>query len=951
MSQDIFSDIYQTNSGYVDEIFQRYQENPKSVGLEWQAFFSGFQVGFSTASSLSTQSDHYLHLLDALSQQKKIIGQNQNTQGNILSGAQIEFELRCAQLVVDWRAFGHLNAKVNPFSVVQKDAHYHPEFVKGRFTSLELAQKTKAGMIANMPEMTLNELIEALGKKYSGTVSAEFSHIEKQEEREWLYQEYESIFLPVDKDTQLKIYQELAKTDALEKTIATKYVGKKRFSIEGADAQITACNSFMDECAKLGAQECTVAIAHRGRLNFLVNVIGKPLELLLAEWEGKPHDGLLGDTDVKYHFGYESIQTTRNGYKMSVSMPFNPSHLEYVDSVVMGETRARQQLYYSGETSKVVSIVFHGDAAVAGQGIVFEVAQMMNLEGYRVGGTVHVVANNQVGFTTDPVDSRSSTYCTDVAKVTGSPVIHIHCDEIDLLHNVMTLCARYRAKFKKDIYIDLVCFRRYGHNEADEPTFTQPLMYKKIKEMPSPYESYGNYLSSTGKFQLEELKSIHKDYRSEMNKVYDKVVQEKIKIKQFHPLRLAGELSRGTLDDMLQPINTKISIEILKDLAHKITLIEQDFHVNTKLARIIVQARQAMAKGQEPVDWGMAELLAYASLASEGYSIRLAGEDVQRGTFSHRHATLVDAENGSKYTALETINPNVKIEFINSLLSEEGALGFEYGYTITHPNCLTLWEGQFGDFVNGAQVIIDQFLAAGETKWAQQQGLVLLLPHGLEGMGPEHSSARPERFLQLCAEGNMQVCCLTSGSQLFHVLRRQLHRSYRKPLVIMTPKSFLRSPWACSSLDDLAQGCFKELLDDARIDDATKVEKVLFCSGKIAFDLLDALEQETYKAYAEKIAIVRIEQLYPLAHEQVLSVVSRYSNAKLFWVQEEPKNMGYWTYIFEELITHHAFENLKLHYIGRSKRPSPAVGLDKAHQTEQEKIIHHALASLNSYEV
>jgi 2-oxoglutarate dehydrogenase E1 component len=480
---DFFNSIYQSNSGYVDAMFARYNTDPNSVGIEWQAFFSGFQQGFSSASQLSQNAEHYSQILNTLAEKRP--GQEENA-----SKASLDFELRVAQFVCLWKKNGHLLADTNPLRRgMAPTGDAAGSMLENNFTTEELTRSTKAGILFNLPEMPLSELIQKLKIQYAGHVGIELEHIECESEKNWLYEEIKKIYEPVDKETQKHIYKELAKADALEKTIATKYVGKKRFSIEGADAQIPASQSFMAEAAKLGAEECTIAIAHRGRLNFLVNVIGKPLERLLAEWEGYPHDGLKGDCDVKYHYGYESVQEIRSSKSVRVSMPFNPSHLEFVGSIVMGDTRARQQLYYNNDTNKVASLVFHGDAAIAGQGIVYENAQMMTLCGYQVGGTVHVVANNQVGFTTNPVDARSSTYCTDVAKVTGSPVFHVNADNLDALHNVMTLCARYRAQFKKDIYIDLICFRRYGHNEADEPNFTQPLMYKLVKEKPAPYET------------------------------------------------------------------------------------------------------------------------------------------------------------------------------------------------------------------------------------------------------------------------------------------------------------------------------------------------------------------------------------------------------------------------------------------------------------------------------
>ena len=947
-----FNSVFQNNAGYVEEMFARYTSDPNSVGIEWRSYFEGFNEGFNTATTLAGDVSHFDQLL-------KNIGENSSKDRDIsptnsMNADSLSFEFKVAAYVQAWKSHGHLQAKTNPLG-------YEPSKAPTLFPETygiakeDFSRKTSAGILIGLSVMKFEELANELQKRFAGVVGAEIEHLECPEEKAWLHAEFAKIHAPIDKETQKSIYNELAKADSLEKTIATKYIGKKRFSIEGADAQFPAVESYMEQAANLGAEECTIAIAHRGRLNFLVNVIGKPLERLFTEFEGYPHEGLRGDCDVKYHYGYESERQTRSGKKLLVSMPFNPSHLEYVGSVAMGDTRARQSMYYNGDTSKVTSIVLHGDAAFSGQGIVFENIQMMSLQGYSIGGTIHIVANNQVGFTTDPTDSRSSTYCTDIAKVTGSPVFHINADNLDELHNLMTMAANYRYKFKKDFYIDLVCFRRYGHNEADEPSFTQPLLYKVIKDKIAPYEEYAKYLTTSHNFLDDELKAIYNKLRSDMNVVYDKVKSEHLHIKQFTPLRDAGELKLASEKDMLKPANTQLSLTTIKDLAVKICHLPETFTPNPKLARIIVSERKEMAEGNKKLDWGMAELLAYATLLNEGYSVRLAGEDAQRGTFSHRHVTLIDFENGSRFTSISACaKENSKVEVINTLLSEEAAMGYEYGYAVRQAKSLVLWEGQFGDFANGAQVIIDQFIASGETKWAQTQGLVLLLPNGMEGQGAEHSSARLERFLQLCANGNMQVCYFTNAAQIYHAFRRQVIRDFRKPLILMTPKSFLRSPRAATTLEELASGHFEEILDDSRITKAAKVERVLFCTGKISLDLFDALDKEEYKNKSETTAIVRIEQLHPFHIEKAVGILSRYKNAKVIaWVQEEPANMGAWSYIKDELnqVIKKSGLQQDLSYFGRSRRATPAVGLEKLHFIEQEKVIKAALDSSQSIEV
>jgi 2-oxoglutarate dehydrogenase E1 component len=948
-----FNSVFQNNAGYIEELFAQYTANPNSVGNQWRAYFEGFQEGFGTASTLAKEAPHYEDLL-------KKIGSfsSQTTEQNPKETTPSSFEFHTAAFVLAWRAHGHLKAATNPLdskpktllgSVLDpKNYGILPE---------DFGRQTHAGLLIGLSQpLSFQELMQHLEKKFAGPVGAEIDHIENHEERQWLFEEFLKIDLPVDKKTQTHIYTELAQADCLEKTLATKYIGKKRFSIEGAEAQYVALESFLEASAQLGMEECTVGIAHRGRLNLLVNAIGKPLESLFAEFEGYPHADLQGDCDVKYHFGYESTRKTRSGKSIVISMPFNPSHLEYVGSVVMGDTRARQMMSYQGDSRKVASVVLHGDAAISGQGVVYETAQMMRLEGYHVGGTLHIVANNQVGFTTNPLDSRSSTYCTDIAKVTNSPVFHVNGDHLDTLHHVVTLAAKYRATFHKDFYIDIVCFRRHGHNESDEPNFTQPALYKLIKDKPAPFEEYATYLTQHHAFVLEDLKNIYSQFKKEMDAIYDRVKAEHTKIKQFKPFQDKALLSLGTEQEMLQEVQTKLDLNTLKDLAQKISTLPSNFHPNPKLSRIVITERKEMAAGNKKIDWGMAELLAYASLLNEGYSIRLVGEDAKRGTFSHRHVTLTDTEDEHQYNLLSPcLLQNAQLEVINSLLSEEAALGYEYGYAVRHAyKALVLWEAQFGDFANGAQVIVDQFLAGGESKWCQTQALVLLLPHGMEGQGAEHSSARLERFLQLCAQGNLQVGSFTNGAQLYHAMRRQMLRNFRKPLILMTPKSFLRNPKASTTLEELATGQFHEILKDPRNLHPEQIKRVIFCTGKIALDLLDALEKEDYQKEAQTIAIVRVEQLYPFHAQKAAHLLSLYTQASFVcWVQEEPANMGAWSFIRLELeaLLKTCHCSCPLIYFGRSRRAVPAVGLEKLHFIEQEKLIEAALRSPHFVEI
>lgn len=930
-----FENIYSLNAAYVEDMFSRFQSNSASVPAEWRAYFNGF---FDGAKIATGQGDR-VH--------------------------DIKFEMSVAKLVQNYKCCGHFHAHLNPLSdvngvlkrrVVSCETNQFDIFHLTSYglTDNDLNRITHAGFIIGLnTPMMLSELVKTLEELFCGTVGIEIEHVSCSDEKEWLYNEFLNLKLQsIPLETQKKIYTELARADALEKTIATKYIGKKRFSIEGADAQIVAAESYIDALANLGTQEFRIGIAHRGRLNFLVNLVGKPLIDLFAEFEGEPDTGFCGDGDVKYHNGYESVRNTRQGHSVRVGLSCNPSHLEYVDPVVLGETRAIQTTYYKSDVSKMAALLFHGDAAISGQGIVYETAQLMSLNGYTVGGVVHVVANNQIGFTTNPRDSRSSLYCTSVAHVTDSPVFHVNGDDPEALHRIMTLAAKYRVQFKKDIYIDLFCFRRFGHNEGDEPSFTQPVLYKIIKEKPAPYEVYAKQLVAQNRLTEAELKTIYQSFHSEMNVVYDKMKSEKRKVTQFKPQRDAGNLVHASEADMLMSTDTTISVETLKSLGTKLVEYPNNFHIHPKIEQLVITGRKNMLEGKRPIDWGMAEMLAYASIVGEGFSLRLTGEDTQRGTFSHRHAVFIDTENEEEFSALKTINQNVKVEIVNTLLSEEATMGYEYGYSTIAPNTLTLWEGQFGDFANGAQVIIDQFIVSGETKWCQQLGLVLLLPHGMEGQGAEHSSARLERFLQLCAQGNIQVCYLTHANQIFHALRRQLKRNFRKPLVIMSPKGFLRSSRTFTSLESLAKSKFEEILDDARITKLESVERVLFCTGKIALDLFDALETEEFKLDAQKVAIIRIEQLYPLHTEKLTQIATRYSKANVFaWVQEEPCNMGGYQYIQNDIIqaiNTKNQNNRQLLYFGRSRRATPAVGFEKLHHKEQRQVITAALKNRKS---
>lgn len=962
MVNENFSAIFQANAAFVEEMFLKYRENPMSVSEGWRAYFEGFHEGFETAVRLRPEegNGHAAGYTNGNGNGHAAEYTNGSAHAAAVPADQLTFENKVAQLVQAFCTFGHLQANLNPLGT---EIPTHPSLSTETYglSAADLSRTTAAGVHLGIPPCSAGLLISELNRMFCGTVAVEVYHLANPDERNFLYGKLAEIAQPASAETQLALYTELARADALEKTIATKFIGKKRFSIEGADAQIPALETVFDTGASLGAKEFAVGMAHRGRLNILVNCIHKPIEQLFAEFEGYPHDGLRGDGDVKYHGGHEAARKSRSGQDIRVSLSFNPSHLEFVDCIVMGEARAKQIRHHNGDRQAVIPVVLHGDAAFAGQGVVYETLQMMTLDGYSVGGTIHIIANNQVGFTTNPKDGRSGLTVADIGKTVQAPILHVNGDDVDAVSGVLKVATQYRQRFNKDVIIEIVCFRRHGHNETDEPRFTQPVLYKLVDAKPSPYELYAQTLGSRGlgeAFTAEALQKIYADLKASMNAAYDRVKSENIKLAENKPHRGFGELRNHVgSEEMLKPCNTQVDISVLTELGQKLVAVPESFTPNAKLARIILGERQDMVSGKKRIDWGMGELLAYATLLNEGYSVRLAGQDARRGTFSHRHGTLTDAETGRHFTSLENCRQNeARIEIWDSLLSETAAMGFEYGYATQHSKALVLWEAQFGDFANGAQVIIDQFIASGESKWGQTQGLVLLLPHGYEGQGPEHSSARPERFLQLAAQGNMQVCHFSNVKQLFHALRRQVLRDFRKPLVVMTPKSFLRNPRATASFEELAKGSFEEVLFDPRSEiSPDKVTRVLFCTGKIAHDLLDSADKPEHRDGAKSTAVVRVEQLHPFPHKQVEAALKHYSKAKQhFWVQEEPANMGAATFIMpkiQKVLTKTGAKGSLLGYIGRSERASPAVGLEKQHLKELEKLIAGCWNSTTELEI
>ncbi|HEX7926843.1 MAG TPA: 2-oxoglutarate dehydrogenase E1 component, partial [bacterium] len=736
----------------------------------------------------------------------------------------------------------------------------------------------------------------------------------------------------------------LTEAELLEKFLHTKFVGQKRFSLEGGESLIVMMEGLVEEAAELGAEEVVIGMPHRGRLNTLINIMGKQPEQLFAEFRDSYEvDDLTGSGDVKYHKGYSSDRVTRGGKKIHLSMSFNPSHLEVVNPVVVGNVRAKQDRRGDKRRTRIIPVLMHGDAAFAGQGIVPETLNLSQLEGYKTGGTIHIIVNNQIGFTTSPRHSRSFPYPSDVSKMLGVPVLHVNGDDPEAVLHVIKLAVGFRQFFHTDIVIDLVYYRRHGHNETDEPSFTQPLMYKYIKERPPTLELYGKKLVEQGMLTSAEVAEVANVYRKQLDTALQTSTSDSLKLNRDTLGGVWQGLERGMVPKDIDI--QEVTLPVLQKIGEHLSKVPADFTPHPRLLKLL-QTRADMVHDKTPIDWGMGELLAYGSLVSDGFHVRLSGQDSGRGTFSHRHAKMEDQVNGKSYIPLQHL-PGAQGAFTvyDSPLSEAAVMGFDYGYSLADPFCLTLWEGQFGDFANGAQVIVDQFLAASEEKWLRMSGLVLLLPHGYEGQGPEHSSARLERYLQLCANNNMQVCNATTPAQFFHLMRRQLHRNFRKPLILMTPKSLLRHPLAVSSTADLIKGRFRKVLYEKDALNAKDVSRVVFCTGKLYYDLY----QERNKRKLGHVALLRLEQIYPFpddpqdVDDNIQAILKKYPNVKdVVWAQEEPKNMGSWFFI-EPRMRNVLPPKLSVRYVGRKEAASPAAGSHRVHHDEQEHIVEQAL--------
>ncbi|MBS1652921.1 MAG: 2-oxoglutarate dehydrogenase E1 component [Bacteroidetes bacterium] len=897
---DKFSYVGTSDVNAIEQLYLQYQNNNNSVDKTWQDFFKGFEFA-------QTNYDQ------------------KNLNGQIPENVAKEFKV--ISLITGYRQRGHLFTKTNP---VRQRRKYEPTLALENFglSNSDLETVFQAGNEIGIGPAKLKDIIAHLTQTYCQSIGVEYLYMRDPEILKWLQSRMEnnrntSSFTIDEKRVILK---KLTQAVVFENYLHTKFVGQKRFSLEGGEAVIPAMNALMEHGISLGIEDYVIGMAHRGRLNVLTNIMNKTYKDVFTEFEGRESEDSLFDGDVKYHMGYSSDLISDTGKKVHISLTPNPSHLETVAPVVQGIVRSKIDNLHKGDNSKACAIAIHGDAAIAGQGIVYEVIQMGQLDGYKTGGTVHFIINNQVGFTTNFIDGRSSTYCTDVAKVVLSPVFHVNGDDVEALCFVSKLAMEYRQTFHRDVFIDVLCYRKYGHNEGDEPRFTQPILYKAIAAHPNVKDIYRKKLELDESPLFNEAKSIEDAFKAELDTNLDEAKKtEKAKITSFLEGNWKGiKMASDNVFDTSP--NTQVDKKTFLNIAAKITELPKDKKFFNKIQKLFDDRKTMITN--DNYDWAMGELMAYATIMNEGENVRFSGQDVERGTFSHRHAVVKIEDSEEEYTPLNNFGAPAKLSIYNSLLSEYGVLGFEYGYAFAAPNTLTIWEAQFGDFFNGAQIIIDQYLTSAEYKWRRMNGLVILLPHGYEGQGPEHSSARIERFLQSCAENNIQIINATTPAQQFHALRRQLKRDFRKPLICFTPKKLLRYPSCVSKLSDFTDKKFEEVIDDSC--DAKKINKIVFCSGKIYYDLIERREKEN----VSDLAIIRIEQLYPFPKKQIDTLIKKYSIAKEYlYVQEEPENMGAWRFIDNNL------RSLNLKYVGRIAAASPATGYMKKHNAENEEIM------------
>ncbi|NND06641.1 MAG: 2-oxoglutarate dehydrogenase E1 component [Saprospiraceae bacterium] len=903
------SHVFNADSAYIDQMYHRFRQNPSDVEDGWRTFFQGFDFAANGGAALAT-------------------------------GADVTKEFSVLSIIHGFRTRGHLLSDTNPIKK-RKDRKPFLAPTDYDLSEEDLKRTFNAGSEIGLEKATLEEILFKLHKIYTGTIGFEYAHIADKERRMWLRKRIEErnlapdFGLPLEKKK--RILQKLNGAVVFEKFLNTKYLAQKRFSLEGGETMIAALDAIINEGVREKVEEVVIGMAHRGRLNVLANIMGKTYEQIFNEFEGTAVPNLtFGDGDVKYHLGFSSQVKTSDGKTIHLKLVPNPSHLESVDPIVQGFARAKADILYDHEYDRILPILIHGDAAIAGQGVVAETAQMSQLDGYHVGGTMHLIINNQIGFTTDFDDARSSTYCTGVANMIQAPVFHVNGDDPEAMIFAAELAMDYRQAFNADVFIDMVCYRRHGHNEGDNPKFTQPRMYEVIDEHPNPREIYAKKLSEGGSVNKDLAAELEAAFWDELQKRLDMVKEKPLPYEYQKPEQAWRRMKKlADVEDFLESPKTGITAKKAKMLIQHQLSIPDGFTPLRGVERLLKSKQKLWDQGK--IDWAMAELMAYGSILLDKRNVRMSGQDVKRGTFSHRHAVFFDAKTYEEYNRLNDL-ADEQGEFLiyNSLLSEFGVLGFEYGYSMATPDALVIWEAQFGDFYNSAQVIVDQYITAAESKWHRMNGLVMLLPHGYEGQGPEHSSARMERFLQAAAEFNITVANCTTPANLFHVLRRQLARPFRKPLIIMSPKSLLRHPLCVSELKDFTTGStFNEVIDDPDVNASARgVKRVLYCSGKVYYDLIEAkLERKR-----DDVAIVRLEQLYPFPLQQMEHLTKKYKKAASFWVQEEPSNMGAWQYFWA------FYQNQDIQLISRKSSASTATGHKKVHADQQAELVDKAFA-------
>ena len=923
--------LFGGNADFLDSLYEQYLRNPGSVEPQWREYFERLAPAVGSEPSHSAIRSA---IADRARQAPVALVAADGQDGNNAKQGAV------SRLIQIWVNRGHLVARLDPLGLLLRE---RPKVLTLEYFGLsenDLDTEFFTGSRTDaLPRyMKLRDIIATFENIYGGPIGAEFAHVSNSEERLWLQDQFQSgrMHYKFSPDERRNILWQLTAAEGLERYLHTKYVGQKRFSLEGGDSLIPMMDDLIQRCGLAGVEEVVVGMAHRGRLNMLVNILGKSPSLLFSEFEGKyDMSQYKGSGDVKYHKGFSSDLRTPSG-NVHVVLAFNPSHLEVVNPVVEGSVRARQERRGDNKGERVVPVLVHGDAAFAGQGVVMETLQLSQARGFYTGGTVHIIINNQVGFTiSNPHDARSTMYCSDVAKMLEAPIFHVNADDPEAVVFVTRLALEYRMRFHKDVVIDLVCYRRHGHNEADEPAATQPVMYGVIRKHPTVRKLYADKLATDAGIPESDAAAMVESYRQGLDEGRPQARASLGMIGNKYTV----DWSKYSQSDWTERVQTGVDINRLKSLGERITAFPAEITLQARVAQVYAN-RKKMIAGELPLDWGCAETLAYAALLEDGFNIRLCGQDAGRGTFFHRHSVLHDQKYGETFIPLQHIKERQpRFQVIDSVLSEEAVMGFEYGYSTTEPDSLVIWEGQFGDFANGAQVIIDQFISSGEAKWGRLCGLTLFLPHGYEGQGPEHSSARLERFLQLCAEMNMQVCVPSTPAQMFHMLRRQMLRSIRKPLIVMTPKSLLRHEMSVSSLEDLTRNSFAQVIGEQDDLPPAQVRRLVFCSGKVYYDLLKARRKENLK----DVALVRIEQLYPFPTDEYEAVLKKYPNAReLVWCQEEPQNQGAWYNIRHRLQETTAGRRDVL-YAGRAPAAAPATGLSKLHETEQARLVEAAL--------